>query len=53
MTAEGYGSLTQIVIKIARRHAGGRIVSALEGGYRLEALSDSVVTHVGMLMGRN
>ena len=53
VTAEGYGSLTQIVIEIARRHAGGRIVSALEGGYRLEALSDSVVTHVGMLMGRN
>ncbi len=37
----------------ARRHAGGRIVSALEGGYRLEALSDSVVAHVGTLMGRN
>ncbi len=53
MTAEGYGSLTRIVIEIARRHAGGRIVSALEGGYRLEALSDSVVAHVGMLMGRN
>ena len=53
VTAEGYGSLTQIVIEIARRHAGGRIVSALEGGYRLEALSDSVVTHVGILMGRN
>ncbi len=53
VTAEGYGSLTRIVIEIARRHAGGRIVSALEGGYRLEALSDSVVAHVGMLMGRN
>ena len=53
VTAEGYGSLTQIVIEIARRHASGRIVSALEGGYRLEALSESVVAHVGMLMGRN
>ncbi len=53
MTAEGYGSLTRIVIEIARRHAGGRIVSALEGGYQLEALSNPVVAHVGTLMDRN
>lgn len=53
VTAEGYGLLTRIVIEIARRHAGGHVVSVLEGGYRLKALSDSVVAHVGMMMGRN
>ena len=52
VTTEGYGALTRIVMAIAQRHAGGRIVSVLEGGYRLKALSDSAVAHVGALMGR-
>ena len=53
VTAKGYGELTRITMAIARRHAKGRIVSALEGGYRLTALADSVVAHMGALMGRN
>lgn len=52
VTAEGYAALTRIVMAIARRHAGGRIVSVLEGGYRLKALSNSVTAHVGVLMGK-
>ena len=52
VTAQGYAALTRIVMAIARRHAGGRVVSVLEGGYRLKALSDSVAAHVGVLMGR-
>jgi acetoin utilization deacetylase AcuC-like enzyme len=53
VTAEGYASLTRIVMEIARHHAGGRVISVLEGGYRLKALSNSVNAHVGVLMGRN
>lgn len=34
---------------LARECCGGRVVSLLEGGYDLEALTDSVVAHVRML----
>jgi acetoin utilization deacetylase AcuC-like enzyme len=34
---------------IAARHAQGRIVSCLEGGYDLSALSRSVEAHVRVL----
>jgi hypothetical protein len=36
--------------RTARRHAGGRIVSSLEGGYDLSALGRSVVAHVRELI---
>ncbi len=41
---------TQKLMDIADRHAGGRIVSVLEGGYDLKGLSDSVAAHVTALM---
>lgn len=42
--------LTGELLAIADRHAEGRIVSALEGGYDLDALAESVVAHVQALM---
>ena len=39
------------VREIAKRYAGGRIVSCLEGGYNLSALGRSVVAHVRALAG--
>ena len=36
---------------LAERHAGGRIVSCLEGGYNLGALARSVAAHVRVLAG--
>jgi len=50
LTGEDYGDLTRILKKIADRHAEGRIVSVLEGGYHLKALSESVRHHVTALM---
>lgn len=41
---------TRQVLKIAQRHADGRVVSALEGGYNLRALGASAATHVSALM---
>ncbi|RXT50460.1 acetoin utilization protein [Bosea sp. Tri-44] len=41
---------TQKLMEIADRHAGGRIVSILEGGYDLEGLSKSAAAHVTALM---
>lgn len=44
--------LTGALCDIAARHCGGRVVSALEGGYDLPALAASVAAHVGVLMER-
>ncbi len=33
----------------ARDHAGGRIVSILEGGYNLRTLGQAVAAHMGTL----
>ncbi|HEV7325376.1 MAG TPA: histone deacetylase family protein [Bosea sp. (in: a-proteobacteria)] len=41
---------TQKLMEIADRHAGGRLVSILEGGYDLEGLSKSTAAHVTALM---
>lgn len=45
-----YAWATQKLMEIADRHAKGRIVSVLEGGYDLEGLSKSVSAHVTALM---
>jgi acetoin utilization deacetylase AcuC-like enzyme len=47
---EDFGWATTALMEVAERHAGGRIVSTLEGGYDLEALSASVAAHVDALM---
>jgi len=41
---------TQKIMEVADRHAGGRVVSLLEGGYDLEALGNSAAAHVNALM---
>jgi acetoin utilization deacetylase AcuC-like enzyme len=44
-----YAWVTEQVKQIADRHAEGRIVSMLEGGYALSALGRSVVQHLRVL----
>jgi len=44
-----YEWITRRIKDVADRHAGGRIVSCLEGGYALSALGRSVVTHLRVL----
>ncbi|MEO8135069.1 MAG: histone deacetylase family protein [Betaproteobacteria bacterium] len=46
-----YAWITRQIADVAARHAGGRIVSMLEGGYALPALARSVEAHVKVLMG--
>lgn len=41
---------TEALAGVAARHAGGRIVSTLEGGYDLTALAESAAAHVRALM---
>jgi acetoin utilization deacetylase AcuC-like enzyme len=44
-----YTWLTELLMEVAERHAGGRIVSCLEGGYALGALARSVAAHLRVL----
>jgi len=48
---DDYAWLTTELMQIARRHAEGRIVSMLEGGYEPHALARSVVRHLDALLG--
>ncbi|HJZ18426.1 MAG TPA: histone deacetylase family protein, partial [Stellaceae bacterium] len=45
-----YTWVTEQLLEVARAHAGGRVVSALEGGYDLPALGASVAAHLRVLM---
>jgi acetoin utilization deacetylase AcuC-like enzyme len=45
-----YTWATEQLLDIARRHARGRVVSTLEGGYDLVALGASAAAHVRVLM---
>jgi acetoin utilization deacetylase AcuC-like enzyme len=49
ITPEGFAAMTRVVVELANEFCQGRIVSVLEGGYRLDGLSDSVVAHVKTL----
>jgi acetoin utilization deacetylase AcuC-like enzyme len=52
LETEDFVTLTQAVLDVARTHAGGRLVSCLEGGYDLDALAESVAAHLeGLLAG--
>jgi len=48
-----YAWVTEQVKQVADRHAQGRIVSMLEGGYSLSALGRSVVQHLRVLAELN
>jgi acetoin utilization deacetylase AcuC-like enzyme len=50
LETEDFRWISEELLKIADRHAQGRIVSALEGGYDLDALAASTATHVRVLM---
>jgi acetoin utilization deacetylase AcuC-like enzyme len=50
LETEDFVTLTQAVLEVARTHAGGRLVSCLEGGYDLDALAESVSVHLEALL---
>jgi len=45
-----YAWITEKIKAVADKHAGGRIVSCLEGGYNLSALARSVAAHLRVLV---
>jgi acetoin utilization deacetylase AcuC-like enzyme len=50
LEVEDFQTLTREVLAVARTHAGGRLVSCLEGGYNLERLAESVQAHLEELL---
>lgn len=46
-----YVWVSREIVALAKRHARGRIVSTLEGGYDLDALGRSVTEHIRVLAG--
>ena len=50
LTEAGYSDLTGLVVGLAKHHAQGRLLSALEGGYNLNALGASVDAHLKALL---
>jgi acetoin utilization deacetylase AcuC-like enzyme len=49
LVEDDYAWITRRLVEVARRHAQGRIVSCLEGGYNLGALARSVSAHLRVL----
>jgi len=49
LTEADYAWVTEQIVAVAKRHAQGRIVSSLEGGYSLSALGRSAGVHIRAL----
>ena len=52
-TEDDFRWVTEAICDVAEAHAGGRVVSTLEGGYDLDALAASAAAHVQVLMERD
>jgi acetoin utilization deacetylase AcuC-like enzyme len=50
LESEDFGEMTRSVLAVANSYAGGRVVSALEGGYNPTAVADCVEKHVQQLL---
>jgi acetoin utilization deacetylase AcuC-like enzyme len=49
LSNDDFVELTKIMLEIAGTHAGGRLVSVLEGGYNLTGLASAATAHVKAL----
>ena len=49
LTDGDFEDMTQLVLEMAAQHAGGRVVSVLEGGYALPGLASAALAHVQAL----
>jgi acetoin utilization deacetylase AcuC-like enzyme len=51
LSTQGFSSIMQRIVELAEKHANGRIISILEGGYSIERLPELVKNHVQILLG--
>ncbi len=49
VTPEGFAALTQVLKSIAVKHAEGKLLITLEGGYHLEGLTESIASVIKQL----
>ena len=49
LESEDFFKITKNIVDIANTHSQGRVISFLEGGYDLQALSESIVEHLKAL----
>ena len=49
LESEDFFTITKNIVDIANTHSKGRVISFLEGGYDLQALSQSIVEHLNAL----
>jgi acetoin utilization deacetylase AcuC-like enzyme len=50
LESEDFSALSRIALDVAKTHAGGKVVSMLEGGYNPIALAESVECHLTELL---
>jgi acetoin utilization deacetylase AcuC-like enzyme len=50
VSEDGFWKFTELISRYAWRYAEGRILSVLEGGYNLRALTDSTMAHIDCLL---
>jgi acetoin utilization deacetylase AcuC-like enzyme len=53
VTPQGFAALTQVLMSIAEKSAGGKLLITLEGGYHLGGLSDGAKGVIKELMGED
>lgn len=51
VTTAGFSWIMNRIVELAETHAEGRLISVLEGGYRLERLGELARNHVQILLG--
>ena len=49
LESEDFFKITKNIVDIANTHSKGRMISFLEGGYDLQALSESIIQHLSAL----
>jgi acetoin utilization deacetylase AcuC-like enzyme len=50
LETEDFAKLTKLAVAAAKAHAGGRLLSTLEGGYHWQATAESVAAHLRTLL---
>jgi acetoin utilization deacetylase AcuC-like enzyme len=51
VTRQGYREMGRLLLELAQETASGRLITVLEGGYKLEVLEECVEDHVRLLLG--
>ena len=50
LTTEGFTWIIKLIVELAAEHAGGRLISVLEGGYSIRRLPELARNHVEVLL---